>query len=107
MNDVNQVLIPHSFIALFLPKGRQRPVESRETIAARYDLCEDMAQMLIEHARTTLFALGVTEEIVLDRVHQGLRGEGSGLSESEARWVILRLAELLGWAPPQDKPVCE
>jgi len=100
MSEESQLPIPHSFIELCLPRGRQSPVESRDRIAARHDLCEDMAQMLTEHARTTLFALGVTEDIVLDRVYQGLRAEGSGLSQAEARWVVLRLTELLGWAPP-------
>ncbi len=100
MNDENQSLIPRSFIDLFLPPGRTRPIEARATIAARYDLCEDMAQMLTEHARATLFDLSVTENIVLDRVYRGLLAEGSVVSKDEARWVACRLAELLGWPLP-------
>src|SRR5271165_4778851 len=100
MNDENQSLIPRSFIELYLPPGRLRPIEPRDVIAARYDLCEDMAQMLTEHARATLFDLGITEQLVLDRVHRGLLVEGSVVGKSEATWVTFRLAELLEWAPP-------
>ncbi len=101
MHDENQSPIPASFIALFVPRGRERPTATRAAIAARYDLCEDMAQMLTEHARTTLFALSITEALVLDRIHQGLLADGSVVSAHEARWVTCRLAELLDWPMPQ------
>jgi hypothetical protein len=101
MNDENQVLIPRSFIELYLPPGKTRPTEARAFIAARYDLCEDMAQMLTEHARATLFDLGVTENIVLDRVHRGLLADNSVVGADEARWVTRRLAEILGWPQPE------
>jgi hypothetical protein len=101
MEDENQALIPRSFIELFLPPGRTRPIESRQFIAARYDLCEDMAQMLTEHARAMQFDLGVTEDIVLDRVHRGLLADDSVVGKQEARWVACRLAEMLGWPQPQ------
>ena len=98
--DENQTAIPESFIALFVPRGRSRPTQLRAAMAARYDLCEDMAQMLTEHARTSLFALSITEELVLERMHQGLLEDGSVVSPDEARWVITRLAELLDWPRP-------
>ena len=80
MMDEDQTPIPESFIALYLPRGRSRPTAPRRQIAARYDLCEDMAQMLTEHARTTLFALSITEQLVLERIHQGLlAGEERGV----------------------------
>jgi len=101
MNDENQSLIPRSFIELYLPRGRTRPIEPRDIIAARYDLCEDMAHMLTEHARATLFDLHVTEQLVLDRVHRGLLVGESVVSKDEARWVVCRLAELLGWPQPE------
>lgn len=101
MNDENQSLIPRSFIELYLARGQTRPIEPRDIIAARYDLCEDMAQMLVEHARATIFELGITEQLVLDRVHRGLLVDGSVISKDEARWVARRLAELLGWPQPE------
>ena len=45
-SDIDQTLIPHSFIELFLPAGAIRPRGSREVVAGRYDLCEDLAQTL-------------------------------------------------------------
>ena len=98
--DENQTAIPQSFIALFIPRGRTRPTASQSTIAARYDLCEDLAQTLTEPARTTLFALSITEELVLERIHQGLLADGSGVTPDESRWIITRLAELLEWQLP-------
>ncbi len=57
----------HRITALFVPPGRLRPTETREHIAQRYELCEDMAQMLTETAQTKRFELGITEADVLKR----------------------------------------
>ena len=100
MSDDNQAVIPRPFIELFIPAGASKPREPRAVIAERYELCEDMAQMLTEHARAKLIELGVTEPDVLQRVHRGLMAEGSGLSSEEAGWVTCRLAELLDWPMP-------
>ena len=48
MSDENQIAIPRPFIDLFIPKGSIKPSEPRAVIAERYELCEDLAQMLIE-----------------------------------------------------------
>ena len=100
MSDDNQIVVPPSFIALFVPSGRSRPVESRDVIAQRHELCEDMACMLVETARTQQWDLGITETDVLGRIHRGLQGGTAGLSEAEAGWVLHRLAELLEWDDP-------
>jgi hypothetical protein len=100
MSDDNQAIIPRSFVELFMPAGAVRPREPRAVIAERYELCEDMAQMLTEHAKAKLFELGVAEQDVLQRVHRGLLAEGSVLSADEAGWVACRLAELLDWPMP-------
>lgn len=100
MYEINQSEIPPSFVALFVPPGRLKPTEPREVVAARYELCEDMANMLTEHAKTMQFSLGVTEADVLQRCHRGLMAEGGVFSGPEAGWVIHRLAELLDW--PMD-----
>lgn len=110
MSDENQSVIPRSFVNLFVPAGATKPRESRVVIAARYELCEDMAQMLTEHARMKQFELGVTAEDVLERVHRGLLVEGSVVETDEATWIVSRLAELLDWpipsmpAEPQSRP---
>ena len=100
MSDDSQVVIPRSFVDLFVPAGAIRPREPRAVIAERYELCEDMAQMLTEHAKAKLFELGVAEQDVLQRVHRGLLAEGSVLTAEEAGWVACRLAELLDWPMP-------
>ena len=97
MSDDSQIVVPPSFIALFVAPGRSRPSESREHIAERHELCEDLATMLTDTARTRLWELGITEADVLERIHRGLPGSDLGLSDGETRWVVTRLAELLGW----------
>jgi hypothetical protein len=97
MYDENQTHIPDSFVAVFVLPGKTKPHATREHIAARYELCEDMAQMLVDHASTKLFELGVAEIDVLERVYRGLLVDGSVVEPVEARWVIRRLAELLNW----------
>jgi hypothetical protein len=97
MSADNQIVIPPAFIALFVPPGRSKPVETREHIAARHELCEDLAQMLMEPAQAQRFALCINEQEVLRRMHGGLLGDAAVVSADEARWVVCRLAELLGW----------
>ena len=97
MSDENQIEIPPSFMALFIEPGRQKPSASRDEVAARYELCEDMANMLIETASNMFFSLGITEKSVLVRCHDGLVGENPVVTKQEADWVIRRMAELLGW----------
>jgi hypothetical protein len=100
VSEDNQIVTPPSFIALFVPPGRIKPTESREHIAQRYELCEDMAQMLTEPAQTRLWELGITEADVLLRMHQGLLEASTTLSAAEACWVTHRLAEELNWDCP-------
>ncbi|MBE0594927.1 MAG: ATPase with chaperone activity [Gemmatimonadales bacterium] len=104
MTDLNQLQLPASFLALFVPPGRIRPTESREHMLARYEFCEDLAQTLVEHARTLLWQLGIAEEDVLERIGLGLAEESSGLEPPEAQWVVCRLAGLLGWPLPAPIP---
>jgi len=107
MSDEYQIEIPLSFMALFVEPGRQKPNASRDVVAGRYELCEDMASMLTETAKNMLFSLGVTERDVLVRVYRGLVSDGAVVTQPEAVWVVHRLAELLDWtrldiAPTSD-----
>ncbi|MFZ4478879.1 MAG: ATPase with chaperone activity [Rhodoferax sp.] len=97
MYEEYQIEIPQSFMALFVDPGRQKPNASRDEVAARYELCEDMASMLTETAKNMFLELGITEDDVLLQCYGGLTGEGSVVTEPEALWVIHRLAELLEW----------
>lgn len=101
MSDESQIEIPPSFQALYLVPGRQKSSLPRAELAARYELCEDMAQMLTETARNMEFGLGITEADVLARCLQGLRVEPVVVNEVESSWVVTRLAELLNWPAPE------
>lgn len=94
MSEGSQIVVPPSFVALFVPPGRMRPTETAAFIEQRYDLCEDFAQLLLAQARTRRWELGITNDDVLQRMAQGL--EGSLIfSAEEVQWVLTRLAELL------------
>lgn len=96
-DPASQILVPDSFIALYARPGRLRLSIPREELAARYELCEDLANHLVEQARGLHFGQGVAEDEVLVRCRRGLADPASGLSAAEAGWVVQRLAELLGW----------
>jgi len=95
MSDEYQILIPPSFMALFLAPGQVKPNEPRNHIAQRYEWCEDMAQMLAEPAREQMFRLGITESDAVRSIQKGLSGPDAVVSEPEAEWVAARLRELL------------
>lgn len=98
--DESQLLVPDSFAELFITPGQRKPSIDRAALAEKFELCEDMAQMLTEHASQVLVKLGITEGDVLGRTLQGLVAEEGRLSEGEALWVVSRLAELLQWPLP-------
>lgn len=106
MSDENQITIPPSFLALY-SDHRHRLTEPVDHVRQRYELCEDLAQQLDEHARSrSIHAHGSEPELLL-RYHAGLAGEESGLTRPEAGWVVKRLSELLGWDCPdlgEDAP---
>ena len=96
-SDDSQIEIPPSFMALYLAPGGYKPTLPRAELAQRYELCEDMAQMLTDTASTMLVTLGITEHDVLERCRLGLLAEPAVVSADEAGWVVLRLAELMNW----------
>jgi len=100
MSEDSQIVVPPSFVALFVPPGRIKPTEPREVIAERYELCEDLAQALVERAQLVQFDTGADEAEVLRRIGLGLLAGEAIVDETEARWVVRRLAELLDWPDP-------
>ena len=96
MSDEYQIHIPPSFEAVYRG-ARHRLTVSRDEFRARYELCEDMAQMLVAHSQAIHLDQGVAEDVILARTQAGLATAESGFSEAEATWVVIRLAELLGW----------
>ena len=95
----NQIEIPQSFMAMYVPPGHSRPNATHEVVLARYEQCEDMACILTEHAQTLAFREDLSEAEVLRRCRQGLVAEAANFTDIEADWVIRRLAELLAWPP--------
>lgn len=96
----NQILVPSSFIALY-SDARQRLLAPAGEVRARYELCEDLACHLVEQAQQLYHGGARSEEGVLLGIHAGLAAPGAGVSPQEARWITLRLAELLDWRSPQ------
>ena len=97
MSDEYQILIPPSFEAVHRD-ARGRLQLPRDDFRDRYELCEDMAQLLVEPSQAVHHDQGVSEDLVLARTQTGLATPDAGFSEPEAVWVVTRLAELLGWA---------
>jgi hypothetical protein len=100
MSEGNQTYLPESFMALYVPPGKVKPSIGLREMAERYELCEDLANLLTEKAANMQFTLGITEDLVLAQCEQGLLAEPAVVSPQEARWVVCRLAELLHW--PMD-----
>ena len=94
--DDYQIFIPPSFQALYVDARRRLTLPLPE-YRLRYELCEDLAQMLVEPSQGLHHDQGVDEAMVLSRTERGLGAPDSGYSATEARWVVTRLAELLGW----------
>ncbi|MDB5898782.1 MAG: hypothetical protein JWP41_2384 [Ramlibacter sp.] len=102
MHDPNQIEVPASFLALFTSPYGQKLTEPIATVRDRYELCEDLAQMLVERAGAGQSGSGGDEREVLAKMRGALTGAGSPVQPAEAVWVTRRLAELLGWEDPGE-----
>lgn len=100
MDDYNQIEVPPSFVALFASPTGHKLLEPMSVVRQRYELCEDLAQMLTEQAATAQFKTGGSEREVLAQMRLALEAEGSPVKPAEAGWVVTRLAELLNWELP-------
>ncbi len=112
MTEEFQIHIPSTFMALYISPGKIKPSIGQREMAERYELCEDLANLLTDKAANMQFTLGITEELVLQQCELGLLAEPAVVSPVEARWVVCRLAELLNWpmdtllqSPPPQDPV--
>ena len=100
MSDASQIEIPPSFVALFVTPGHTRPHTAREVVAARYELCEDLAQSLAPTASHMQLARDLHMADVLSQCLQAISGPEAVVEDAEAPWVVCRLAELLDWEMP-------
>lgn len=97
MEDPNQIEVPPSFLAVYCAPGGQRLIQPMALVRERYELCEDLAQMLSEQASMAVFRSGAPECEVLAGIQAGLEVEGGPLQAGEPVWVVTRVAEILGW----------
>ena len=104
MSDDSQLLIPESFVALYVASTHARLRVPKAEIAARYEWCEDLANMLTDTAGQMQLQWGATDGDVLARVAKGLQDPSANVSAQEAHWVLCRLAELMGWEMPAPSP---
>ncbi len=100
MEDDNQIHVPPSFMAVYTD-ARGRLTDRAHTVRSRYELCEDLAGHLVEHAQTLYHVQAPSEAEILRRIHAGLCTAESGVSVPEATWIVTRLAELLVWQCPE------
>jgi hypothetical protein len=101
MTEEFQIDIPASFMALYVLPGKIKPSLGQRDLAARYELCEDLANLLTEKAANLQFTLGITEDLVLLQCETGLLSSPAVVTPLEARCLVCRLAELLQW--PMDQ----
>jgi hypothetical protein len=94
MNDDRQIFVPPSFIALFVPLGKTKPIASREEIETRYDYCEDLSQLLFDQLRDKMAEHGIPVDIALPRITAVLTEPSLNLNDVESNWVLSRLTEL-------------
>ena len=99
MDDDNQIHVPPSFMAVYTD-ARGRLTDKADAVRTRYELCEDLAGHLVEHAQTLYHVQAPSETEILQRIHAGLCTTESGVSVPEATWIVTRLAELLVWQCP-------
>lgn len=100
MDETSQIQPPPSFVEIYASRSGKLLIGKPELVA-RYELCEDLATHLTEQASMLYHSGNESEEAVLYGIHAGLATEGSVVQPNEARWITLRLAELLNWRSPQ------
>ena len=100
MDDTSQIQPPPSFADLFRTRSGKLSASIGEVVQ-RYELCEDLACHLTEQAQQLYHGGARSEEGVLLGMHAGLVSPDAGVSAPEARWITLRLAELLQWRSPE------
>lgn len=94
MNDDQSRAVPESFIAVHADE-RGRPRLRMAELRERHELCDDLAQTLVERVRELQHQLGVDEASVVERMTRGFGDPAAGLLPGEDEWVRRRLLELL------------
>lgn len=99
--EINQLFVAETFQQLYTD-SRGRPTLCREEVQERQELCEDLAQSLAEVCLGLRFKVDASASEALARCREGLLTPPSSLPAAEARWVAIRIAELLQWDVPDS-----
>jgi hypothetical protein len=100
MYEINQTEVPDAFMAIYCRHGR--PLESLATIELRHDACEELSHQVSTFCTSLQAKDELPEAEVLGRCYAGLLASPETVNESEAQWVIGRVAELLEWPTPES-----
>jgi len=103
MYDHNQTLVPDSFLALHVHHGR--PLLDREAMEARHENAELLAQQVATVLANVPADDAAAQREALDAVKASLLADALAGSEPEADWVVARVGEICGWAPPPSAAV--
>ena len=87
---------------LYVKPHHHKPSLPRAELTQRYELCEDLANMLVDTVSMQQFQLGITEDDALEKCWRGLLEQPDLVNGPESFWVVCRLAELLGWTLPES-----
>ena len=87
---------------LYVKPHQYKPSLPRAELTQRYELCEDLANMLVDTVSTQQFQLGISEDDALEKCWLGLLQQPGLVNDAESFWVVCRLAELLGWPLPES-----
>lgn len=94
-----QIEVPQSFVQLFALRGGMPGPERAAEVLQRYEVCEDLAQLLGEQGREHLLHLRLHAQDVragMQVVLEGLAQEAA-LSPAERGWVLTRAQEVGRW----------
>ena len=87
---------------LYVKPHQYKPSLPRAELTQRYELCEDLANMLVDNVSTQQFQLGITEDDALEKCWRGLLLQPELVNGAESFWVVCRLAEILAWPLPES-----
>ena len=107
-NEAGSLVIADAQFALDI-RGRAFaiPRDNRHRLVVKRILAVGIAakaQHLVDVARDIHWRMDLPETEVLTRCQQGLLADSGQVNEAEARWVVRRLAELLGWDAAWGRP---
>jgi len=98
MYDHNQTLVPESFLALHVRRGRL--LLDRDELETRYEAAELLAQQIAAVLASVPADDAEAQRQASAAVKASLLADLLQEREPEATWVVTRAAEICEWAPP-------